>query len=298
MISLIILYIGFILIYCLILYFGNSLEQVQYFHCKIMDNWEGIKDLSLCWDLKYSKQNALSLLYLCVLGSVLYSGVSFIKKPSFVEDIEIMYGYSFSMKKSKIGYILNNSDFLVIVLFSTSNLSDVLFSLMNTLIDIDDGQIHEGYYMHTIEFLPNILECLSKYEHKKKIYVTGHSLGGSLGSVLGYLLSKFFNYSVCVYTFGSPKFGNNQLKFKIESMKNIVIWNTINEADKIPEKPNNWKYTRIGKTVKRRVDTGNDNVNHGIKVYKEIVEESETKIKKRKHRFDEILSRVFLDILG
>lgn len=279
----------------LLLYFGNSLESIQYYHCRIMNYWDK-EVVPLKWG-DFSIDNSLTLLYLCVLSSVLYSGVSYIKKPYFLDKIEVLYGYSFTMKKVRVGYVFRDNDFLVVVLHSTSNLSDVSFSFLNNLISIDDGQIHEGYYIRTLEFFPNLLEILSKYSDIKKVFLTGHSLGGACSSILGYLLSKYFNYMICVYTFGSPKFGNNQLKDKIEKIEKMKIWNIVNTADKIPNKPSNWKYVRIGKEIKYRLDTGNDNVNHGIRVYKEILCKKST-IKKRKHRFDEILSRVFLDLLG
>ena len=291
-----VIYICFIILISLLLYFGNSLESIQYYHCRIMNCWDK-KVVPLKWVDNFNVDNSFTLLYLCVLSSVLYSGVFYIKKPDFLDKIEVLYGYSFTMKKTRVGYMFRHNDFLVIVLCSTSNLSDVSFSFLNNLISIDDGQIHEGYYIHTLEFFPNVLEILSKYSDVKKIFLTGHSLGGACSSILGYLLSKYFNYRTCVYAFGSPKFGNIQLKYKIEQLERMSIWNILNTADKIPDKPSNWKYTRIGKEIKFRLDTGNDNVNHGIRAYKEMLDGKCT-IKKRKHRFDEILSRVFLDLLG
>lgn len=124
-------------------------------------------------------------------------------------------------------------------------------------------------------------------------------MGGALSSIVGFLLCKYYSYNIKVYSFASPKFGNKQLKYYIENMKKLKIFNILNEADMVIHKPLNWKYTRIGREIKFRIDTGNDNVNHGIKVYREcVLKTKKSIIPKRGHRIDEILSRWFLDILG
>lgn len=302
MISLLVLYVILIIFVIIFNFFGKSLESVQYYHHKLMFEleWDNEKPL---WVHGYSQKNSLILLKCCVFGSILQSqgkeSLLFMYVPCFFKRIFSIDGLSWTRDIQRVGYMATCDDFFIISLFSTSNISDVLFSTNNKLIDIDDGQVHEGYYVHTFEFLGCVLRNLKCFPSIKKLFITGHSMGGSLGSILGYILNKFFLYDVKIYTFGSPKFGNNQMKHYIQKSKNIEIWNVINSADLVPYKPSNWKYTRIGKTIKHRIDTGNDNVNHGIKVYREIVLRKEkSAIAKRPHRIDEIISRFFLDILG
>lgn len=273
-------------------YFGISLGSVQYYHNKLLYemDWE---DDTLVWKNFYNENIALTLLKYCVISSSISSSISV-----FNYDLHKIEGYSFTRQNQIIGYGRKVDDFIVLSLISTSNISDVLFSLNNDLVDIDDGQIHRGYYVHTMEFLSSILMFMNKYSGIRKLYITGHSLGGALSSVLGYILNKNFGFEVIVYTYGSPKFGNKQLKHFIENMKGIKIYNVINSADVVTNKPTNWKYVRIGNEIKNRCDTGNDNVNHGIKVYRDVVKNRKSNVPKRKHRFDEILQRFFLDILG
>lgn len=300
MISLLLLYCSLVVFVVILKYFGESLESVQRYHHKLFrrEEWENLE-----WVGEYSESRSLVLLQCCVLGSIVYSEkkkcINAMYVPSFFERIFSIEGLSFTRTIQNVGYVGKCSDFFVISLVSTANISDVMFSTSNDLIDVEDGQIHEGYYTHTLEFLGSVLNALVKYRDIKKIFITGHSMGGSLGCILGYLLNKHFCYDVEVYTYASPKFGNNQLKYYIDKCKNLKIYNTINLADLVVYKPNNWKYVRIGKTIEHRIDTGNDNVNHGIKVYREIVLKKEkSSIVKREHRVDEVMSRFFLDILG
>jgi len=288
MLTLTFLYVVLVIIYVIWIYFGESLINVQRWHQKLLleYKWEDPK---------------LFFLRTCALSSVLI-GTNFRFPPrSLIPKGQLkiyrLLGYTFSRKNQNVGFVSVGEEFTTVTLASTSNLSDVFFSMYNNLIDIEEGCIHEGYYKHSLEIFPNLMKIIH-LQPNKNIVLTGHSLGGVLASILGYMLSRY-NFKVNVHTFGSPKFANNQLKHFIEKIENLKIVNVVNTADAVTKKPSNWKYTRVGDTIEGRIDTGNDNVNHGIKVYREILLGVEkTKIGKRGHRIDEILGRWFLDILG
>lgn len=270
-----------ILIICVIIWlkFGQSLESVQYYHNKLLKSF----DWSELEGLKY-----------CIYSSILYSG-SYLDTN---EKIFKLYGPNYTRHFQPIGLISRKKDnYLIIALKSTANLNDVLVSVNHQLIDIPEGQIHQGYYENALEILPSILNII-RYFPEKELFLTGHSMGGSLVSIVGYLIKKFIKgYKIRIETYGSPKYGNIQLKSYME--KRLEITNYVNEADLVIQKPLDKRYTRIGKVIKHRIDTGNDNVNHGIKVYREcVLKVKESKIPKRGHRFDEIVSRFFFDILG
>lgn len=294
MISLFILYLIIIVIYSIWIYFGQSLHYVQKFHHKLTDYDYGG---DLTWTEDFSETVSLKLLAYCVFSSV-HSNYSLDNK------FHIIRGLTFTRNVQDIGILTVFDTFAVIALTSTSCISDVIFSSLNSLIDVDEtdhhdsGKIHEGYYIHSKEFVQNILTLLDS-TCITNIYVTGHSMGGSLASIVGYLLSKTpsRNFTAVVYTFGSPKFGDAQLKETITS-KRLKIYNTVNVSDLVVTKPSNCSYVVIGDVIEHKIDTGNNNVNHGIKVYREIVQKRDTVFPKRGHRFDEIVSRWVLDMLG
>lgn len=343
MISLFVIYILIVIVYCICQYFGSSLESVQYFHNKLYDPELTIDKLifetkfetkfDTKFETKFDKQVSLILLNCCVMSSIIYS-----ERDKFYDfeinpqnprnqnqknqsqkiqnqknQIQKIQGCTFTYKSQTIGFVslqdpLHGAPFAVITCVSTSCLSDVIFSSFNKLIDVDDGKIHEGYYIHAMEFIPDVLKILSSRMDIRRLYITGHSLGGTLASIVGYLLSTHFGYDSVIYAFGSPKFGDCDTKKSIESSSNIVIHNVLNTADLIINKPSNRKYVRIGNNVRVRKDTGNNNVNHGIKIYRKILldinsdrgskNRSDEETCTRPHRFDEILSRMFLDLLG
>lgn len=77
------------------------------------------------------------------------------------------------------------------------------------------GRIHTGFLeaYQTIECeLVNALHdnLYDDKENQKKLYITGHSLGGALATIATkFLENKGFNISAC-YSFGAPRVGNEE----------------------------------------------------------------------------------------
>jgi triacylglycerol lipase len=293
-------YIILILLFCIWSKFGKSFENIQYYTTGLLDyDWNN-KNLTSDNFFEYNKNKSLTLLKCCVLSSIMYSNpLNFIECKSFNKVYQLK-SYTFSRMRQTFGFIALCDDFWVISIKSTSNLDDIFTSSHNNLIDVDEGEIHQGYYIQSIELLNDIYEILLKHKNIKKVYITGHSLGGTLANVIGYLLAKILKcYQICVYSYASIKFGNKLLKYNIEKIKNLKIFNIINKADMVTLKPINNLYKRIGETIEHRIDTGNDNVNHGIKVYRScILKENKIPIKNRKSNFNEKFFRTVIDLMG
>ena len=183
-------------------------------------------------------------------------------------------------------------------------MDDILSSLESRQKEIPQGMIHYGYEKRFQRSYYSLMKNLVKYrsserssDQNTKLTLIGHSLGGVMASIAGFYLNLDFDFDITVRTYGSPKWGNRQLKRFIETKENISITNYINTADPVIYKPGN-NYLRIGKVVSGHIDTGNDNVNHGIKVYRELlINNFDFKTKPRKHRLDEIISRKIMNIL-
>lgn len=311
MISLFIIYILIVIIIIIIVYFGKSLEEVQYYHNKLLDK-----------TVEYNKLNPERyFLQCCILSSVLwylnnrienkessilgyinntYYENNYFYLPNGITDMYTISGITISGEKCTTGFGYIYKDRLCICFNSTSNLSDACFSIYNDMVELDIGSVHEGYYNKCIESILDILQLIIKFE-PKEIVLIGHSMGGAIASIMGIYINymNVFNGDVLVYTFGSPKYGNKQLKNWVDNNSSLKIYNWINEADPVVYKPSNWKYKRIGKTKVWKIDSGNDNVNHGLRVYKEIIEKSdESCINKRAYRIDEVISRWVLNLVN
>jgi hypothetical protein len=194
----------------------------------------------------------------------------------------------------------HESNALIISLNSTMCFNDVLTNLQTKLVPFYQGKVHKGYFTRILELFDNLHETLKK-SNRRILYLTGHSMGGALVTILAHwIYIKFPNrYIIHVYTFGSPKYCDHTFHEWSTNQCTIKIFNYLNICDPVIYKPVKSEYTRTGKNFLWNIDTKNDNVNHGIRAYKECVQlEPQTKIKKRIHRYDEILSRFFLDLFS
>ena len=288
-----IIYIIIIIFYIIWNLFGKSLYNIHRYHNRLLFelNWNIYNNLF--------ERNSMKMLKSCVLSTIICTDSKYLS-----EKYYIINGLSYTKKNKKVGIIIKKHNHFIISLTSTGSLSDIFTSASNNYHYLENtGNIHEGYYNYVVDLYDSVLKYLTKYSEINKIYITGHSMGGSVGIILGYLLTNSFRdmlvktkYNISVFTFGSPRIGDKNSKKIIE--KSINIYNYINDSDIIPKKLSE-KYCSIGNEIIYKIDTGNDNINHGIKAYREcILKVKNSQIKKRNHRFDELLSRYFVDLFN
>ena len=237
-----------------------------------------------------SPHDPLKFLGYSTLTGIVYTDDSYLD--ILLPDVKLN---KITIDDDNIGFIVKGRDCDIISLRGTSNLEDILVSMDTSFTHVPDGKIHQGYYNKVME----IIQAYPELTLGTEIIFCGHSMGGALVSILGYLLHKQNpNLKIRVYTFGSPMYGDYHLKEYISNQKNIKMINYINVADPVVYKPIDTGYKRIGTVKKWKIDSGNDNVNHNIRTYRECVLQSKGTKCKRTHRFDEILSRFFLDLFG
>lgn len=283
-----------LILICIIIWvrFGYSLEHIQYYYHRLLNDHE-------LFNHKHFE--------LYMLGCTAISGIIYNHYHNYNQQINKTIlrlnnnkiHFIETHENNIVGYIVQYKKSYIISMISTINLDDIITSTQNDLVDIIHGRVHRGYLTRIKNCYQNVLNILQN-SSVNEIYITGHSMGGALGCLLGYYIHQHIpDLIINIYTFGSPRYGDLYLKYYIEHEHNINIINYINEADPVVYKPLNYEYVSIGKVNKWKIDTGNDNVNHGIKVYKECVQQlKSSKIKRRTHRIDELLARSLLDILG
>lgn len=276
-----ILYICFIFIITLILYFGKSLHNVQVQYQKLI----------YCKDYFEPEQNfTLFLLGNCILSSIARTEKNYIPL-SLPLKIYKLYGKDFIGNKITAGTLVKYKKKYIISLAGTSSIPDVLTSMDLKLIDVIEGRFHKGYFERVLDLWPQVFHIINQ-KKITKLYLTGHSMGGALVSILSYFIETCFKHIQCiVITFGTPKYCTS---FNLNQTK---VYNYLNEADPVILKPLG-SLTRFGKSYMFKIDTGNDNINHSIKTYKNIVLRNNKIQHKRSRRFHEIISRIVLDLFG
>lgn len=93
--------------------------------------------------------------------------------------------------------------------------------------ETDAGFVHSGFYLLLKRIWPLLLGPLE--EQPRPWIYTGHSLGGALASLAGFLTEPDL---IC--TFGAPKFGNEWFH---SLRREANIWRIVNHIDVVPRLP-------------------------------------------------------------
>ena len=145
----------------------------------------------------------------------------------------------------QIGITINDEQkHLAVVFRGSESLTDWYYDLQVYKMNLkDDIWIHSGFYkqLHTdnihkciISKVKSILDIHPDY----KVFVTGHSLGGALATLFGYILSHEITNHVTVVSFASPRIGNKPWKKSFEQKENLKHYRVTNNRDMITATPN------------------------------------------------------------
>ena len=149
---------------------------------------------------------------------------------------------------------------ICIVFRGSESLSDLYYDLMITKYNItDDIRVHKGFYLQLTgnnvykELVKNIQDIL-KIHPDYEINVTGHSLGGALSTLFGYMLAQIIKNHVTIVSFASPRVGNYKWKESFENTTNLTHYRVTNKRDIVTALPL-YKYYHVGKNVQLSDDT-------------------------------------------
>lgn len=139
--------------------------------------------------------------------------------------------------------VIELPDAVIIAFRGTSNLRDWITDAQfwrRTLVEEangDDCQVHDGF----LDAYESIIEKLSVHLRgivaDRKVFVTGHSLGGAL-AILAALELKRQKFPVAqVYTFGQPRVGNGAFKRLYEWSLGAATFRVVHEEDIVARLP-------------------------------------------------------------
>tara|TARA_E500000331_G_scaffold164754_1_gene159634 strand:+ start:242 stop:1231 length:990 start_codon:yes stop_codon:yes gene_type:complete len=119
--------------------------------------------------------------------------------------------------------------------------------------------IHSGFYnqLHTDNIhlcIISKVQCILNEHPEYKLFVTGHSLGGALATLFGYILAHEFEVFVTVVSFASPRIGNYYWKKSFEEKPNLKHFRVTNNRDLIVGTPT-INYYHVGTDIKLYEDS-------------------------------------------
>jgi triacylglycerol lipase len=138
---------------------------------------------------------------------------------------------------SMVGYILSIDDVTVIAFRGT----DTAFDWFTNLDLLDEstpfGPIHAGFYNAYQSMKPQIIKVLGQ-RNPKRLWITGHSLGGALAVVAAYdLIDKEKRTVDGVMTFGQPMVAKTLLANHLDQILLGKFAHFVNHADIVPRAP-------------------------------------------------------------
>lgn len=145
------------------------------------------------------------------------------------------------------GYVWREDKSLFMTFRGTLNKNDMMANLDVRTHKLKDGiKIHQGFFNQFMSVESSIKDCIDMNSDVTDVYITGHSLGGSLSHIASaYFAELYPQMAFTCHSFGSPKVGNDKFtEWFYTHVKNHV--RVVNKMDPVTTFPHgsNWVHLK------------------------------------------------------
>jgi hypothetical protein len=140
--------------------------------------------------------------------------------------------------------MFDDDKLVYIAIRGTDGIHDWLNNAQAIAVDFKDekgkghGKVHDGFYKCFTSVKADINKFLNENGRmKKKIVVTGHSLGGAVATLIAAYIRGTFHSDVMLYTFGSPRVGDADFVNHYSQADKVHAWRLFNVCDVVPLVP-------------------------------------------------------------
>lgn len=200
---------------------------------------------------KYNTQNALSM---ALASELAYSGEDQIKQCAMAwgyqscHFVEIQKGRRIDTQC----LVLSDDNHVVVAFRGSDNIADWLanFSAVTDAGPLEGSKAHEGFQDALFPAVIKLTTILDRCEsHSKRLWLTGHSLGGALASLYAGMLIEN-NYSIYgLYTFASPRPGDSRFAEQLNASVKGPHYRVVNSGDLVPHLPPEPFFSHSGKRI-------------------------------------------------
>jgi len=153
-------------------------------------------------------------------------------------------GVTISHKQKRISFVFRGSNQLI----------DWIHDFMICKTELKKNiKVHVGFYktLYKENLFFNLLEDLNillKEYPEYDLYITGHSLGGGLTTLFGYLISDHIDKNITLITFASPRVGNKKWAKDFNEKENLRHFRFVNQKDIVTAVPY-FNYYHVGNPI-------------------------------------------------
>jgi triacylglycerol lipase len=202
----------------------------------------------------YHEETSLSLAVACELA--------YDKDLKKIQDTVEAWNYSFVgfgsvVKGADIDtqfFVMTNDENIVVVFRGSESLKD-WFSDFKAVYDpgpLEKTRAHEGFQdalFPAVIKLTELIRLTKEAGSAKKLWITGHSLGGALCSLCAGMLIENGYEVYGVYTFASPRPGDGAFERELNSKVHGPHYRVVNAGDVVPHVPPEPFYSHPGKRI-------------------------------------------------
>ena len=183
------------------------------------------------------------------------------------------------------GYLVSKGDVKILAIAGTESLKDVEVDFRvgrvnlndNTALDPDEKKagdklfVHRGFrdYADVVlsDGLAERLKTSLAQNPRETLYITGHSLGGSVATIVAIRLadSGVSKAQVKVISFGAPAVGSRALAAAYSDK--IDLTRVVVKGDKVKKSLRALGYVQFGKTLEYKQSVTSDHLEHKMAVY-------------------------------
>ncbi len=142
------------------------------------------------------------------------------------------------------GFIAAQRNMVIVAFRGTESIGNALTDAETALIrhHIFPGLVHFGFSRAAEVVHPTVSSLLKTFNRELPIWVTGHSLGGAMASLVAHRLWLEGFPIRAVYTYGSPRPGDRNF----QAAYRLPNYRFVNDNDLIPHLPLRWCYRHVG----------------------------------------------------
>lgn len=199
----------------------------------------------------YSPKNSLSMALACYLS---YQSQAQIEQQlkqwgfSHVAHLEANKG----LKIDTQGFVASKDNLSLIAFRGSESIQDWMsnFTVVTDAGPFSDTRIHEGFQDALFPVIMDLTEEIIKQGGgNQSLWITGHSLGGALATILTAMYLERDRKVQCLYTFGSPRVGNQSFRTNFNQRFYDHAYRVVNGNDLVPHLPPEPLFSHVGNQI-------------------------------------------------